>query len=314
MKNVNKLTEGAILLAVFTVLTLITIYVPIVGSFLNLVLPLPFILFSVKNNLKYIGAFILAAVFISFIAGSFAGLVTTLIFGVPGLVMGYMLQKNSSRTSILIASSLTFLAGMVITYAVSAAFFHINLIQQIVEVYKQSSVMSENMLRSMGQTSQLEQIKKQNEALITMVTTLAPSLLILGSIFLAVIIQIICFPIARRFGINVPLWGKFRNLTLPKSLLWYFIIALGASFLFHPQEGDLLYIVLQNAIYILGIFMLLEGLSFLIFIFYQRSVGKTFGVIVVILAFMIPAVHYIIMLLGITDLGFDFRKRFKNKE
>jgi hypothetical protein len=29
---------------------------------------------------------------------------------------------------------------------------------------------------------------------------------------------------------------------------------------------------------------------------------------------MIPIVRYIIMLLGITDLGFDFRKRFEMKE
>jgi uncharacterized protein YybS (DUF2232 family) len=314
VKNVSKLTEGAILLAILAVFILITMYVPIIGSIINIVLPLPFILFSAKNSLKYIGAFTVAAVFISFIAGSFIGLAITLLYGIPGIVIGYMLQKNNSRTSILIASSLTLLAGMVITYSASAAFFHFDVFQQITKAFKESSAMSEDMLKAIGNSNQLETIKKQNEALIKMISTLAPSLLILGSIIIAVIIQLICFPIAKRFGINVPQWGKFRNLTLPKSLLWYFLIALGADLLFHPQEGTFFYIVLQNGIYILGLFMVLQGLSFLMFIILQRSAAKGIGVIMVILAFTIPIVHYIIMLLGITDMGFDLRKRFINKE
>lgn len=52
MKNAHKLTEGALFLAIFAVLLLITIYIPVLGVVVNLFIPLPFIMFSAKNDRK----------------------------------------------------------------------------------------------------------------------------------------------------------------------------------------------------------------------------------------------------------------------
>ncbi|MBT2696839.1 YybS family protein [Bacillus sp. ISL-40] len=314
MKDVRKLTEGAVLLAAFAALLLITIYVPVVGSILNLVLPLPFIMFSVKNNLKLIAAFLVAAIFIAFIAGSLMGVGLMLIYGSVGAVIGYLLQKGKSRTFILIASSLTFMAGLVISYVVMVAFMKIDIIHELTVALNESVKSSEVMLKAMGREDQVELLKEQNALMLKQIVTLAPSALIFASILSSFITQWICFPIAKRFGVNVQPWGSFRNLVLPKSLLWYYLIALGMMLLFHPQEGTYLYSILINARYILETFIMLQGLALLFFIFHQKSVAKGLAVLVVILTFMIPIVRYIIMLLGITDLGFDFRKRFEMKE
>ncbi|WML41819.1 YybS family protein [Neobacillus sp. OS1-2] len=314
MKNVRKLTEGAILLAAFTVLLLVTIYVPIIGTFLNFVLPLPFIMFSAKNNMKYITAFFVAAAFISFIAGSVMGLAFMLMYGAVGAVIGYMLQKNKSRTAILIASTLTLIVGLILFYAGSVVFFHLDFIHEFTLALKESAKMSEDMLKAMGQGEQIKLLNEQNANMIKMLKTLAPSLLIMVSVITVFVIQWVCFPIAKRFGITVQPWGSFRNISLPKSLLWYYLIALGGLLLLHPHEGTYLYSVLINARYILDYFILFQGLAFVFFIFHQRSVAKGLGVLVVILTFVLPIVHYIILLLGITDLGFDFRKRFEKKE
>ncbi|MFP5116281.1 YybS family protein [Bacillaceae bacterium C204] len=314
MKDVRKLTEGAILLAAFAALLLITIYVPIVGAIVNLVLPLPFIIFSYKNSLKLIAAFVLAAIFISFIAGSLMGLGIMLIYGSAGVVIGYLLQKGKSRTFILIASSLTIMAGLVIMYAVVVAFMKIDIIHELTVALNESVKSSEEMLKAMGREDQIERLKERNALILKQIVTLAPSALIMASIMLTFIIQWLCFPIAKRFGVNVQPWGHFRNLALPKSLLWYYLISLGAMLLFHPQEGTYIYSVLINARSILETFILLQGVSLLFYLFHQKSVAKGLGVFVVILTFMIPLVRYIIMLLGITDLGFNFRKQFEKKE
>jgi uncharacterized protein YybS (DUF2232 family) len=314
VKNVRKLTEGAILLAAFTVLLLITIYVPVIGSFLNFVLPLPFILFAAKNNVKNITAYFAAAIFISFIAGSFMGLALMLIYGAVGIVIGYMLQKSKSRTSILIASTLTFIVGLIIFYAGSVLFFKVNIIHELTQVLKESTQMSENMLKSLGRQDQIELLNKQNANLINMIETLAPSILIMVSLISVFVIQLICFPIVKRFGTPVQPWGNIRNLSLPKSMLWYYLISIGGLILFHPQEGTYLYLVFINARYILEMFIVLQGIAFLFFIFHQRSIAKGLAIFIVILTFIIPIVHYIILLLGITDLGYDLRKRFTKKE
>ncbi|MEH7074480.1 YybS family protein [Neobacillus drentensis] len=314
MIDVRKLTEGAVLLAAFAALLLITISVPPLGVILVLVIPLPFIIFSYKNNLKLIVAFVVAATFISFIAGSLMGLGMMLLYGFAGVVIGYLLQKGKSRTFILIASSLTLLAGLVIMYAFVVGFMKMDIIHELTKALNESVKNSEEMLKAMGRADQIEKIKEQNSLMLKQIKTLAPSGLIFSSIAFTFLIQWLCFPIAKRFGVNVEPWGHFRNLALPKSLLWYYLIALGAMLLFHPQEGTYIYSVLINARSVVETMILVQGVALLFFLFHQRSVAKGLGVFVVILTFMIPLVRYIIMLLGITDLGFNFRKQFEKKE
>ena len=314
MKNVRNLTEGAILLAAFAVFLLITIYIPPLSVISVFILPLPFIMFSAKNDLKFIAVFFIAAVIISFISTSLQGLGLMALFGAAGVVMGYMTQKTQSRSAILIGGTLTFIVGLIIFYVVLVTFININFIHELNTMLSQSMKQSETILKTFGNEKQIKLIQEQNANLIKNIQQLAPGYLITVSLVYAFISQWICFPIAKRFGIKVPSWGKFRNLRLPKSLLWYYLVALGGFLLYHPQEGTYLYLVFINARFVLELFLLLQVLAFLFYIFHQRSLSKGLAVFVVILSFILPIVHYIIMILGITDLGFDFRKQFVKKE
>lgn len=314
MKNVRKLTEGAVLLAAFAVLLLLTIYVPLVAIIINFVLPLPFILFAAKNNLKYIGAFFVAAIFISFIAGSLMGVALMFLYGTTGIVIGYLLQKSQNRITIFISSSLTFMAGILILYVVAVAFFKFDLIHELSDALKQSTNMSQDMLKSMGREDQVKNLVKQNANMIKMLDVLFPSILIMSSVVSVYIIQLVCFPIAKRFGLKVQQWGNLKNLSLPRSLLWYYLIAMLGNLLFHPQEGTFLYTALINLIYILELFMFLQGLSLLFYFFYQKSISKGIRVFVTILVFVIPIFLYLVRILGIIDLGFNLRMRFEKKE
>jgi uncharacterized protein YybS (DUF2232 family) len=314
VKNVHKLTEGAILLASMAALILISIYVPLVGGIVTIAIPLPFILFSAKNNVKMITAFVVAAIFISFFAGSLRGLALMLIHGSAGVVIGYLLQKNRSRNVILMASTLTLAIGMVIFYSASAAFFQMDILHELKTSVTESIKQSEVVLKAQGQEDQIEKLQEQGTLMVKQITTIAPTALIFAAVAASFVIQWISFPVIKRFGVKVKPWGSFRNLSLPKSLLWYYLIALGAMLLFHPHEGTYMYSVLINVRAVLETLIIVQGLAFLFYIFHQRSVAKGLGVLVVILTLMIPIVRYIIMILGITDLGFDFRKQFEKKE
>ncbi|MDR4950220.1 YybS family protein [Neobacillus cucumis] len=314
MKNVRSLTEGAILLAAFAVFLLITIYIPPLSVISVFFLPLPFIMYSAKYSLKNIAIFFIAAIIISFITSSLQGLGLMALFGAAGAVMGYMTQKTKSRSAILMGGTLIFIAGLVISYVVLVTFMNINFIQEFKTMMDQSMQQSEDMLKVIGNKEQMKLLQEQNANLIKNIKELAPAYLITVAVVYALITQWICFPIVKRFGIGVPSWGKFRNLSLPKSLLWFYLAALGGYLLFRPEEGTYLYLVIVNARFILELLLLLQGLACLLYILHQRSIGKGVAVFVVILSFILPIVHYIISVLGIADLGFDFRKRFEKKE
>ncbi|HJV32170.1 MAG TPA: YybS family protein [Bacillales bacterium] len=314
MKNVRKLTEGAILMAAFTVLLLVTIYVPVLGMVVNLFLPVPFILFAAKNDLKSLVVFMVASLMISFISGTIFALPLTLAYGLTGTVMGYLLQKNKSRTTILISGSIIFLSNLVIQYIVSTAFFHFNIIDEMIKAVHESIKISSKVMEEMGQGQESAKIIDQFEKGLDLIKTLVPSLFVMSSFIIVFFIQLLSLPIIKRFGIKVENWKPFREISLPRSLLWYYLLAMLGNMLLHPAQGTYMFNAFTNLTYILQLFMVFQGLTFIFHFFYQRGTNKSVPVVLSVLTILVPVFLYIVGILGIIDLGFDLRRRSGKKE
>lgn len=314
LNNVRKLTEGAILLAAFIVLLLLTIYVPVLGIVVNLFLPVPFILFAAKNDWKSVVVFVIASLFISFITGTLLALPLTLAYGTTGAVMGYMMQKQRNRTSILISGAIVFLINLVGQYVVTAVFFHINYIDEFFKMMQDSLKTSANLLKNFGTQQQTGQVLDQFQKSMELIKTLMPSLFVMVSFITVLIIQLLALPILKRFGVKLENWKPFREISLPRSFLWYYLLVMLAGLLFHPKTGSYGFDVLTNLTYILQLFMVFQGLTFLFFYFYQRGTSKSIPIIIAVLSFVMPILLYLVGILGIIDLGFDLRKRSHPKE
>lgn len=313
LKNVHKLTEGALFLAIYAVLLLITLYIPVLGIVVNLFLALPFIMFAAKNDRKSSIVLLIGAVFISLIVGTLLAIPLALAYGMTGLVIGDFIREKKSRASAYIAASIVFLVNVVIQYAVAVAFFKMDFIKESIQLFKESITMSMNMLDTLGQTPN-EQFMEQLEAGVDMIGALTPSLFVLASFMIVFIIQLVSFPIIKRFGTDIPGWKPFRELKLPKSLLWYYLLALLASIVFNPTEGSYWFLALVNLAFVLQLFMILQGLSFIFFISHEKGISRAVPVIVTVLAIFIPILLYIVRILGIIDLGFDLRQRIGKKQ
>jgi uncharacterized protein YybS (DUF2232 family) len=314
VKNVRKLTEGAILIAAFTVLLLITVYVPVVGMVVSLFLPLPFILFAAKNDLKSTAVFMVASLIISFITGTIFALPLTLAYGLTGAVMGYLLQKNKSRTTILISGSIIYLCNLVIQYIVTTAFFHFNIIDEMLKTIDESIKMSSKVMEEMGQSQEGEKILDQFEKGLDLFKTLVPSFFVMLSFITVFFIQLLSLPFIKRFGVKVENWKPFREISLPRSLLWYYLLAMLGNMLLHPAQGTYLFNAFTNLTYILQLFMVFQGLTFIFSFFHQRGSKKSIPIIVSVLTVIVPVFLYIVGILGIIDLGFDLRRRSGKKE
>ncbi len=309
MKNTRLLTEGAMLLAVFAVLLLITIYVPLIGMIANLFLAVPFILFAAKNEWKLSLVFFIASILLSFILGSTLSLSVAFGYGMTGIVTGYLIQKKKDRIIILLAGTLIFLVNMIGTYVISAVFLHLNIMKEMMDVMQDSLNSSANMLKKLGQEAQAEQALEQYKKTLSLIKTLFPTLLVITSALAAFMTQLVSFPIVKRFGIEIQKWKPFKELSLPKSILWYLLIILTASLLLNPEQGTYLYTALLNLTYTLQFLMVFQGLTFLFYFFDLRGMSKSVSVLLAILSFIIPIFLYIIGILGIIDLGFDLRKK-----
>ena len=96
MKQTKFITEGAALLAIYAILLLISMYVPILGTVVTFALPLPFILLMIRHKLSNV-LVVFAALFVTIIVSQPLNLVKTIMFGLIGIVLGYMYKTRKSQ-------------------------------------------------------------------------------------------------------------------------------------------------------------------------------------------------------------------------
>lgn len=310
--DAKRLTEGALLLAVFTVLLLITLYVPILSIIVNLFLALPFIFFSAKNKWSHSIVFLFASLFISMIFGTVLAIPLALSYGLTGVVIGYLIREGKSRIAAFIGGTITFLVTLVLEYVAAIILFEMNFIKEAIVLFEESLDQSLQMLEALGQTPN-EMVIEQFEASLQLLETLMPSLFVLASLFIVFFIQLVSLPIVSRFGIKVPKWPPLKDMKLPKSLIWYYLAVLVASLFINVEQQDYWYSAILNLSFILQNCMLLQGVFFIFFFSHEKKISKAVPIITTVLMFFIPILLYIVRILGIIDLGFDLRKRLEKK-
>ena len=228
MRNIHRLTEGAILLAAFTILLLMTVYVPVLGTVVNFFLALPFMMFSARNNRKESFVFLIASLFLSLIAGSLLALPLTLAYGLTGIVIGDFIRNEKPKQAAFIAGSITFLINLVIQYVISIVFLNMDIIKESIQLLRESIDQSLKIMASLTQEPN-EAMIQQFYAAIDLIEILTPTIFVITSFSIVFIIQLVSYPILKRFGIKVVLGEHFRNFKLPKSMIYYFLIALLAN-------------------------------------------------------------------------------------
>ncbi|MGP7818861.1 YybS family protein [Niallia sp. 01092] len=313
MRKTRIITEGAVLLAIYTVLLFITLYIPVLNIVTNLFLALPFILFRGRFNRKATGLFFIAAIFLSFIAGSVYAIPLTVFYGITGIILGDYIIRNKSRIRMILGASFALFINLVLFYWISVLFFQIDYIQETMQLQKEALDQSQSIMKMFDQKASQEGITQLNDA-VHMVKMIIPSIFVLGAIFTVLVIQAVSVPIIKRFGIKAEPWQPIRSWRLPRYILWIFLVVIGISFLIPEQEGSLAYIVFVNMYYILQLLLLLQGISFLFFVCFQYNVSKGIAIIVTIILFLNPTFSFLLKMLGVIDLGTDWRKFFHRKQ
>ena len=308
MKRVNVLTEGAILLALFTVLTLMTLYLPLIGAFLMVFLPLPFILYTVRHGIKAAVTLMAASIFITLIVGSLFALPLTLTYALSGIVMGYFYQKRQTAGA-LIGGTIAFLISFVVMYAASVAFFQIDPIEEATGSMDETIDMAKSMMAAIGQEANEAAINQLEEQM-KYIGYLIPSLLVSVSFIFAILSHAVTIPVLKRLKIQLVPLKPFREWKLPASIVWYYLIV---SFIFflNLDTGSFLYLAAVNLLFVLQVLLVVQGFSFIFFYSHVKNYSKAIPVTAIILSLILPILMYLVRILGIIDLAFNLRGRVK---
>jgi len=308
VKQTKFITEGAALLAIYVILLLISMYVPILGTVVTFALPLPFILLTIRYKLSNVLVIFVAALFVTIIVSQPMNLVKTTMFGLIGIVLGYMYKTRKKPVEILIAGTLAYLIGFVLIYVASIKFFNIDIMKQMQSVFSESMVQSEKIVSAIGMP-----ISKEQKELLTQMNdilqSLFPSILVLVSVCFSWITVIISGSVLKKLKHDIIPWPKFKDLQLPKSIVWYYVIFILLATFIKVDPTSYLHMVFSNLYVIFALLLVLQGLTFISFLAYRKGFTKGVPIISFIVCMFIPMLFPLVTILGIIDLGISLRSK-----
>ena len=304
----KALVQGSMMVAIFTILMMIAAYVPLISILALLFAPLPIAWYSASYNRKASILVGIAGALLTFFTTGVIMLPFALILGLLGLVMGEALRLKKSKLYIFISSGIAMLLSFAIVHLCTLFVTNINIVQTSLqfarENYEQSLELTKQFSGQMVITpEQLDMVFKTMELTV-------PATITITAFLFAFLIITVNIPILGRLGVDVPKFSPFKDMRLPRAVLWYYMIVLSINLFIRPESGSTLDIIVLNMSYMLWLLLILQGISLIHYFINSKGLPNPVKWIATLLA--IPLSSFVI-LLGIIDLGFDVRSLMEGK-
>lgn len=293
----KHLAENALMLGIALVLLFLSTYT-ILGGLVSFLIPLPFILLAVNRTVPNMVWISLAFTFLGWIVtGPFAA---TLAFSsaVWGSVMGIFYTKKGAALPAIVAGAGVAFLSVVSMLAFMAFGMNVDFNAIMQEVAKMRPAMVP---------------KEQFDQLLELGKIVLPTSLVMFSFLSTAIIHGLASLIGRRLRRPIPALKPIREWSFPRSLLYYYFIAMISLLLFaESMQGTFWEIALMNLKVMLDAVFTLQGLSFCLFAAYLYGWKRLTPVLIVCL-FIFPPLSTILSLVGIFDLGIRLREKLETR-
>lgn len=309
MFHSKKITEGALLIAIYTVILLISIFVPFVFIFGLLILPIPFVFYTYRHHLQASLAMFIVTLLISFMIIPPITIPITIFVALGGIMTGLAIQKKVSPYETWARGTIGFIVGFLFIFLFTHFVLKINWAHEIDLVVEESLEISQQFTQQIGLGEQTEEQMQFLQDQLSMLKHLIPVTISIIAIIIAFITQWLSYQVINRIERETLRFPPFRQLKLPTPLIWIYFFAI-VVMLFESDLDSTLYIGSYNVFLIAGFFMALQGFSFIFFYAHHKWKSNVLPVTSIILALLFPFfVLYFIRIIGIIDIGFGLKER-----
>ena len=308
MDQKNLIKDGAIKGLIFILLLIITLYIPLINLVTVFLLPIPFVLFTKTHGWRAGVMLFVVLAMVCTILLTYVSIPFVLLIALGGIAIGQAMHKERSPYETWAIGTAGFAIGFGILYAVTQFIFQINWMEELYQGIEESFRSSAGIFQAFQvelDEAAIEQAKEQARSFVYLI----PTGMIISSIVSAFVAQWFSYKwLNRNEGTNYR-FPKFRNLSFPTSLIWYYLFAIILTWMF-TDPADPLYLAGVNLYSLIGMLLLIQGLSFVFFYTHHKGWSKAVPIVVIVILVLFPVfLLYPLRILGIIDLGFQLRKR-----
>lgn len=310
----KALVEGAIFAGITALLGILYYYMQYLG-FIAVVWPVPVIIVGYRNGIKASMLSALSAgLIVSMLTQPLVGVGLLVGFGIPGVLMGYMINKKVNPYTVILLCGIVLSVSMVGEFLLSlkvAGIDGMEFLSTMDSTFRQQLEVSLNIYKQFGVAEErLQELKDYFSQAIELMKYVIPSSLLISGIFFSFIDYKLTRLILKRIGHVLPDIDEFSKWRLvePYSyiLLGTAVLAGAASYFKVPGFNT----VVINISTILTLIFTIIGIS--VIVYFARIYGDRYGIPRafrnIITVFIIISFMQITVFVGILDLGVDFRK------
>ena len=308
--STREIAEAGLMVAVMVLLGLGSAYVPILGTFMSFLFPVPLVILSLRYDLRVgIMTLIVSAIIIALFTEPLYGISISTSFGLVGLIFGYMAKNNRNPNHTILLGALSFLGGVAITAIISFLIMGVNPITLFFKMYEESFPTVLNIYKKIGVSKeQLDLIEKTWNQLMTFIRQALPSMLFVGGIIISYINYWVAYSILKRLKVSIPNPVSLTVLRIPPITVTGFLIAFILVSLGSRNPTGFLYHLGINLEVIFSVLFLLDGLLVVNFWMSKGNLSMAIKIIVFIFIVFQPVLSQIVTWLGLFDTLFNMRR------
>ncbi|NEW07290.1 DUF2232 domain-containing protein [Paenibacillus sp. SYP-B3998] len=299
----NRSWQG-IIWSVVMIILLLSLMTPLIIFTLSFLM-IPVLMLYVKSSTKRFAIHYVLSLFVVYVLTGFKGmflLSVSLFFLPPVLVMGNLYKRKAAARTILTAGTVTILAESLLSLVMGYA-FGFNPIAKFKQFMNNYVSTMPPLLREM--------LPKDQDWYVNLMVQVIPVYLIFFALFYTFVTHGISRWLLNKTGEGIPGLRPMRERMLPRSFVWIYLLAFILDVFVNPTSTSLIATLLMNLLPILMVAFAIQAICFLFFIAHANKWKPILPIMAMLLVCFMPPFLFIYSLLGVFDVAFPIRERFK---
>ena len=308
--STKSLVEGALLAAINVVLSIMALYMPVLGTFAALVWPVPIVILGIRHGLRIsILSTIVAGIFVAILSGPLQAISIVLSFGLIGIAMGWAINKKLSPFKVLTIGGAASLISKIALVYITMLMIGVNPITEEINLMKESLSMASSMYEKMGMNPEtvhttVESFTRSLELL----PILIPGIFVLSSVLDTFLTYTVTKAVLARMGQKLEDLTPFWLWRLPDFAVAFFLLGNLLVLLETYWPVGVLKAIGSNLALVFGFAFYIQGFSLLAFFLGKYNVAKPLRVLITLFIMFNPLFLQMLFFAGIFDTLFNFRK------
>lgn len=315
-RSVTPTIEGGLLVAITVILGVVTVYVPIVGMFVEFFFAVPMAVLTVRQGVgKGFSALFVSLILLSILISPLLAIRLVLTCGICGVALGWGVRKNFDAVRTFLVTLIVASAAQVLTLAILLAVMDVNFIDTQIEILRESFNESFATYEAMGvEQARINETKAQIEPIFRTIAMLMPTMILFSALLNSFAVWFTSKWIFPKLQLKLPTFPNFVEWRFPA--IFFYLAVVGALGMYWSVTRGWTQIeeISLNILLISMITGLVQGLALLSALFDKWKVSKFLRRLLYVLIFLNGFLAQLVAITGLVDMLFDYRKKIFDRK